>query len=100
MARSIVVVDADSSTRAVVADIARGETCALVAVESTGKPLGCLRGEPPALVVVELGHDGRGLEVMTELLARFGADLPVVLVSEVRTEPFDRVAGLLLGADD
>ena len=51
-------------------------------------------------MVVELGDDGAGLELMAELLARFGPELPVVLVSEVRTDPFDRVAGLLLGADD
>ena len=60
----------------------------------------CVRDEVPALVVVELGAAGGGLELMAEILARFGPELPVVLVSEVRTDPFDRVAGFLLGADD
>ena len=100
MGRSIVVVDAATSTRAVVADVARRQSCALVAVESAGGVLACLGGETPALVVVEIGADGGGLEVMAEILARFGPELPVVLISEVRTDPFDRVAGFLLGADD
>ena len=100
MARLIVVVDADASTRAVVADVARRQSSALVATEASAGLPDCLRGEAPALVVVELGDDGGGLELMAELLARFGPQLPVVLVSEVRTDPFDRVAGFLLGADD
>jgi DNA-binding response OmpR family regulator len=32
--------------------------------------------------------------------ARLGENLSIVLVSGTRTEPHDRVAGLLLGADD
>ena len=100
MAKSIVVVDADTSTRAVVADVARRQSSALVAVDCSAGVPDCLRGEEPALVVIELGDDGGGLELMAELMARFGPELPVVLVSGVRTDPFDRVAGFLLGADD
>ena len=37
---------------------------------------------------------------MRQLHERFGADLPVILVSESRTDPLDRTAGLMLGADD
>ncbi len=100
MGRAIVVVDVDASTRAVAADVARRQSCALVATDSSAGVPDVLRGEAPALVVVELGDDGGGLELMTDLLAWFGPELPVVLVSAVRTDPFDRVAGFLLGADD
>jgi DNA-binding NarL/FixJ family response regulator len=49
---------------------------------------------------VELQGPVSGLEVMHQLHERFGSDLPVILVSEQRTDPLDRTAGLLLGADD
>jgi DNA-binding NarL/FixJ family response regulator len=41
-----------------------------------------------------------GYEVCRALRDRHGDALPIVFVSGVRTEPFDRVAGLLLGSDD
>jgi DNA-binding NarL/FixJ family response regulator len=57
-------------------------------------------GRPAAAVVdVNLGNGQSGYEVFRELRDRFG-DLPVVMVSGERTESFDRVAGLLLGAGD
>ena len=61
-----------------------------------------LGSERPSLAIVEVELDGpvNGLEVMRQLHERFGADLPVILVSENRTDPLDRTAGLMLGADD
>jgi DNA-binding NarL/FixJ family response regulator len=44
--------------------------------------------------------DLSGYEVCRQLKDRFGDGLPVLFVSGVRTESFDRVAGLLIGADD
>jgi DNA-binding NarL/FixJ family response regulator len=40
-----------------------------------------------------------GYEVCDALRARFGDELPIVLVSAARTESYNRVAGLLLGGD-
>lgn len=57
-----------------------------------------LRLRPPAVAILEV-EDG-GCELLRELRDRFGADLPVVLVSADRTSPADVVAGLLVGADD
>jgi DNA-binding NarL/FixJ family response regulator len=61
-----------------------------------------LGSDRPALAIVEVELEGpvSGLEVMRQLHERFGADLPVILVSESRTDPLDRTAGLMLGADD
>src|SRR5438067_8571562 len=57
-------------------------------------------GRPAAAVVdVNLGPGQSGYEVSRELRDRFDG-LPVVFVSGERTESFDRVAGLLLGAAD
>src|SRR5438034_8813031 len=52
-----------------------------------------------AIVDVNLGGGQSGYEVSRELRDQF-EDLPVVIVSGERTESFDRVAGLLLGAAD
>jgi DNA-binding NarL/FixJ family response regulator len=41
-----------------------------------------------------------GYEVCHRLRGRFGRMLPIVFVSGERTEPYDRIGGLLLGADD
>jgi DNA-binding NarL/FixJ family response regulator len=61
-----------------------------------------LGGDRPALAIieVELPGPGSGLEVMRQLHEAFGDDLPVILVSAQRIDPFDRTAGLMLGADD
>jgi DNA-binding NarL/FixJ family response regulator len=61
-----------------------------------------LGDDRPTLAIVEVELDGpvNGLEVMHLLHEHFGMDLPVILVSETRTDALDRTAGLMLGADD
>jgi DNA-binding NarL/FixJ family response regulator len=55
----------------------------------------------PRLVVLEVALPGlSGYEVCHQLRNEFGEALPIVFVSGDRTEPFDRVAGFLIGADD
>ena len=44
--------------------------------------------------------DPSGYEVCRQLREEHGDALPIIFVSGDRTEAFDRVAGLLLGADD
>jgi two-component system OmpR family response regulator len=59
------------------------------------------RREQPALVVLEVCLPGiSGYEVCHELRQEFGERLPIILVSGQRIESLDRIAGLLLGADD
>jgi DNA-binding NarL/FixJ family response regulator len=41
-----------------------------------------------------------GYEVCRELLDTFGDGISIIFLSAERTEPYDRAAGLLLGADD
>jgi DNA-binding NarL/FixJ family response regulator len=55
----------------------------------------------PQLVVLEVSLPGvSGYEVLRKLREQFGERLPVILISGDRADPLDRVAGLLLGADD
>ena len=60
-----------------------------------------MRLEPPALVLLDVNLPGIcGYEVWRLLRDEFGEQFPIVFVSGARTESFDRVAGLLLGAND
>jgi DNA-binding NarL/FixJ family response regulator len=55
----------------------------------------------PALVLLEVNlAEVSGYEVCRALRDRFGADIAIIFLAGDRTEPYDRVAGLLLGADD
>jgi len=59
------------------------------------------RTEQPRLVILDVGlPDLSGYEVCRQLKDRFGDGMPILFVSGLRTESFDRVAGLLIGADD
>jgi DNA-binding NarL/FixJ family response regulator len=49
---------------------------------------------------VSLNGAYSGYEVCRALRRSFGPELPIVFLSGVRTESYDRVAGLLVGADD
>lgn len=55
----------------------------------------------PALVLLDVNLSGvSGYEVCRQLRDAFGQEISIIFVSGDRTEPYDRVAGLLLGADD
>ncbi len=55
----------------------------------------------PSLVLTEINLPGMcGYELLRVLREMFGESLPIVFLSGDRTESFDRVAGMLLGADD
>jgi DNA-binding NarL/FixJ family response regulator len=57
--------------------------------------------EAPALVVLDVNLPSvSGYEVCRRLRDRNGTGLPIVFLSGERVESFDRVAGLLIGADD
>ena len=57
--------------------------------------------ETLALVVLEVRlEDLSGYEVCRRLREDYGESLPILFVSSDRTESSDRVAGLLVGADD
>jgi two-component system, NarL family, nitrate/nitrite response regulator NarL len=55
----------------------------------------------PSLVVLDVGLPGvSGYEVCRELRDEYGSEVGIIFVSRERTTPADRVAGLLVGADD
>jgi DNA-binding NarL/FixJ family response regulator len=70
-------------------------------VSSGEQALEAARQSRPHLVVLEVRlGDISGYEVCRALRAEFGDDIGIVFVSSDRTDSCDRVAGLLIGADD
>jgi DNA-binding NarL/FixJ family response regulator len=73
----------------------------VVEARTGGEALAQAAAEPPAVVLVDLDDSDRsGYLVCKQLRERHGELLPIVFLSGKRVETADRVAGLLLGADD
>jgi DNA-binding NarL/FixJ family response regulator len=73
----------------------------ILEVESGEEALEVARRELPRVVVLEVCLPGVcGYEVCRELRDELGESIAIVFVSGTRTESYDRVGGLLLGADD
>jgi DNA-binding NarL/FixJ family response regulator len=97
----ILIADDDPEARSLIAD-ALGQAGYETREASSGnEALEAARTELPRLVILEVALPGLcGYEVCHQLRGEFGDGLPIIFVSADRTEPFDAVAGLLLGADD
>jgi DNA-binding NarL/FixJ family response regulator len=98
---AILIVDDDASTRAAIATMLGDAGYVTREAESGGEALRSARLAPPGLVLLDVNLPGMcGYEVCRLLRDEFGEQFPIVFVSGARTETFDRVAGLLLGAND
>jgi DNA-binding NarL/FixJ family response regulator len=99
---TILIVDHDDTSRLTAVQVAVRLGYEARPTPSGDELIERLGNDRPTLAVVEVELDGpvNGLEVMHQLHERFGTDLPVLLVSGSRTDPLDRTAGLMLGADD
>jgi DNA-binding response OmpR family regulator len=99
--RAVLVVDDDDGFRRLVSSLLEQAGYATVEAVAGEEALAAAGRERPSLVLLDVKLPGiSGYEVCRRLKEDFGSDLPVFLVSGVRTEPFDRAAGLLIGADD
>ena len=98
----ILVVDDDLALLECVSTTLESAGFAVVAVSGGAEALELVRGsEPPDIVVLDVQLPGMsGYEICRELRDEFGAGLPILFLSGFRTEALDRVAGLLVGADD
>ena len=97
----ILVVDDTSEFRTYVTAVLERAGYEVVEAETGEEALALAAQEKPAMVLLDVNLPGTsGYAVCNELRQRLGHQLPIVFVSGDRTEPFDRVAGLLIGADD
>jgi|SRR5919204_6297510 DNA-binding NarL/FixJ family response regulator len=98
---AIFIVDPNPEARALIATALTQAGYETREVTGGSEALEAARTELPRLVLLEVVlPDLCGYEVCHQLRAEFGDGLPIVFVSAIRTETFDVVAGLLLGADD
>jgi DNA-binding NarL/FixJ family response regulator len=98
---SVLIVDGDSDSRAMLSALFERVGCTASEAETGARALAAARSERPRLAVLEVQlPDVSGYELCRELRDEFGESLPIVFLSRNRNEPNDRVAGLLIGADD
>lgn len=97
----VMVVDPDESARTQAAELFERAGYEVLAVGTGPEAIAAARSDGISAVILEIPlGDLSGYEVCRSLRTDLRADLPIIFVSGTRTEPFDRVAGLLLGADD
>jgi DNA-binding NarL/FixJ family response regulator len=98
---TVLIVDDDPTYGAFVSDALARAGFAGRQVATGAEAIALAHRERPAAVILDVILPGAsGYEICHELRDEHGADLPIVFVSGVRTEPADRVAGLLVGGDD
>jgi DNA-binding NarL/FixJ family response regulator len=97
----ILIADGDASTRKELARVFERAGFHTVQASTGHQALDLVRTAPPTAAVLEPSLAGiSGYEVCRALRDGFGDAIPIIFVSASRTESYDRVAGLLLGADD
>jgi DNA-binding NarL/FixJ family response regulator len=97
----ILVADGDQAYRAQIRRLLARSGYEPTTAETGRQALEAAHREQPALVLLEVNlAEVSGYEVCRELRDTFGDELAIIFLSGDRTEPHDRVAGLLLGADD
>lgn len=97
----VLVVDDDPGCRRLIKSVLEGAGYRTVEARTGEEALALVRSERPSLVILDVKLVGlSGYEVCRELKEMFGEGLPIFFVSGERTDSFDRVGGLLIGADD
>jgi DNA-binding NarL/FixJ family response regulator len=96
----VVIADEDPASRAQLARILEAAGFEILEAASGEEALEAVREASPSIVLLEIPLGGlSGYEVCRALRAN-ASPVPIVFVSGARTESYDRVAGLLVGADD
>lgn len=97
----LLVVDDDPDVRGLVSRLLRTTGHPIVTAATGEQARAHVEADRPALVVLDVNlPDTSGYELCRELRDAFGETLPIIFLSGVRTESYDRVSGLLVGADD
>ncbi|HWN21683.1 MAG TPA: response regulator [Gaiellaceae bacterium] len=100
-AAGVLVVDDDEALLKLVQRILEASGIEVTTAAAGESALAAARRERPALVILDVHMPGlSGYEVCRVLREEHGAELPIMFLSGERTESYDRVAGLIMGADD
>jgi DNA-binding NarL/FixJ family response regulator len=97
----ILIADGDAAARKKLARVFERAGFGTAQASTGQEALDFVRSAPPAAAILEPSLAGvSGYEVCRALRDEFGEAIPIIFVSASRTESYDRVAGLLIGADD
>jgi DNA-binding NarL/FixJ family response regulator len=97
----VLIADEDAEARCELARVLEEAGYDVVQASTGDEAMQAARERPPCLAILEIALGERsGYDVCRVLHEELGKDFPVIFLSGRRTESFDRVAGLLLGADD
>jgi DNA-binding NarL/FixJ family response regulator len=84
-----------------IADALAQAGCETIEATNADEALAAARKREPEVAVLDVHLPGvSGYEICRRLRESFGPALPIIFLSGERVESYDRVAGLLLGADD
>jgi DNA-binding NarL/FixJ family response regulator len=98
---TVLIADAEEESRDLLSGVLRNAGYQTLEAETGDEGLELARAYAPAAAILEIPLDGlSGYELCGALKMEFGEGIPVIFLTGTRTEPYDRVAGLLLGADD
>jgi DNA-binding response OmpR family regulator len=98
---TVLVVDEDAAARERLSDVLGAAGYTTREATSGTEALAATRKAQPDAIVLDVALPGvTGYDVCRTLREEYGEELPIIFVSDERTQPLDRVAGLLMGADD
>jgi DNA-binding NarL/FixJ family response regulator len=97
----IVIAEDDWAFLSLLTELFEREGFAVAPTQTGEEALEAARRERPRVALIDVKLPGiSGYEVCRALRREYGDGLPIVFISGVRREPLDRIAGLLIGADD
>jgi DNA-binding NarL/FixJ family response regulator len=97
----VLVVDPDDEQRVATKALFERAGYSVTALSSGEHAVTTATATAPAVVILEIPLEPvSGYEVCRTLREQFGEELPIVFLTGARTETYDCVAGLLVGADD
>jgi DNA-binding NarL/FixJ family response regulator len=96
----VLIADEDPKSRDELARVLESAGYDIIQVASGEEALQAVRETKPSIVLLEIPLGGLSGYEVCRALREEARETPVVFVSGARTESYDRVAGLLVGADD
>lgn len=96
----VLIADEDPKSRDELARVLESAGYDIIQVASGEEALQAVRETKPSIVLLEIPLGGLSGYEVCRTLREEARETPVVFVSGARTESYDRVAGLLVGADD
>jgi DNA-binding NarL/FixJ family response regulator len=101
LGETVLIADQDAESRGRLAKLLRSAGYAVLETDRGDEALALARANSPAAVITDIPLPGLcGYEVCHLLKSDGAMRIPVVFLTGARTEPYDRIAGLLLKADD